>query len=149
MANQVSSWEPLREMMTLRQAMDRLFDDSYVRSPSTGVERRPERVRQLPVDAYATDEALVVKASLPGVNPDEVDVMLDGDNLTIRAEIKPDDEQDYVIRERASGTFARTVTLNLPVQADKIAAEFKHGVLTLTLPKAEAVKPRKISVKSK
>jgi HSP20 family protein len=149
MANQVSSWEPLREMMTLRQAMDRLFDDSYVRSPSTGVERRPERVRQLPVDAYATDEALVVKASLPGVNPDEVDVMLDGDNLTIRAKIKPDDEQDYVIRERASGTFARTVTLNLPVQADKIAAEFKHGVLTLTLPKAEAVKPRKISVKSK
>ena len=149
MANQVSPWEPLKEMMTLRQAMDRLFDDSYVQAPSPGAERRPERVRQLPIDAYATDEALVVKASLPGIDPDEVDVTLDGDNLTIRAELKPDEEQDYVIRERASGAFARTLTLNVPVQADKITAEFKHGVLILTLPKAEAVKPRKISVASK
>ena len=148
MANQVASWEPMRDMVTLRQAMDRLFDDSYVRTPGPGAERRIERVRQLPVDAYATDEALVIKASLPGVNPDEVDVTLDGDNLTIRAEIKADEEADYIIRERAPGLFARTLTLNIPVQADKISAEFNQGVLILTLPKAEAVKPRKISVKT-
>jgi len=135
-------------MVTLRQAMDRLFDDSYVRPPGPGAERRAERVRQLPIDAYATDEALVIKASLPGVNPDEVDVTLDGDNLTIRAEIQADEEVDYIIRERALGLFARTLTLNIPVQADKISAEFNQGILILTLPKAEAVKPRKISVKT-
>ncbi|GAB4543284.1 MAG: Hsp20/alpha crystallin family protein [Anaerolineae bacterium] len=149
MANQVSPWEPIKEMMTLRQAMDRLFDESFVRTPERGAGRPGERIYQLPVDAYATDEALIVKASLPGVNPDEVDITLDGDNLTIRTEIKTDDSQDYIIRERASGLFSRTLTLNIPVQADKIAAEFKQGVLTVTLPKAEAIKPRKIAVKSK
>jgi HSP20 family protein len=148
MANQVSSWEPIKEMITLRQAMDRLFDDSYVRSPTVRPERRVERVRQLPVDAYTSDEAVVVKASLPGVNPDEVDVTLEGENLMIRAEIKADEEVDYIIRERVTGLFARTLTLNVPVQADKISAEFNQGVLILTLPKAEAVKPRKISIKT-
>lgn len=149
MANQVSPWEPLKEMMTLRQAMDRLFDESFVRTPERGAARPGERIFQLPVDAFATDEALFVRASLPGVNPDEVDITLDGDNLTIRAEIKAGEDQDYLIRERACGLFSRTLTLNVPVQADKIGAEFKHGVLTVTLPKAEAIKPRKITVKAK
>lgn len=148
MANQVSPWEPFKDMMTLRQAMDRLFDESFVR-PGLAATQRAERTYQLPIDAYTTDEAVIVKASLPGANPDEVDITLDGDNLTLRATIKADDEQNYLIRERPSGTFMRNLTLNVPVQADKVSAEFKHGVLTLTLPKAEAVKPRKIAVKAR
>lgn len=149
MANQVSPWEPYKEMMTLRQAMDRLFDDSFVQTQAEGAMRRGERVYRLPVDAYSTDEALVVKASLPGVDPDDVDITLDGENLTIRAEIKADDEENCLMRERACGLFARTLTLNVPVQPDKISADFKQGVLTVTLPKAEAVKPRKITVKTR
>jgi HSP20 family protein len=148
MANQISPWEPFRDMMTLRQAMDRLFDESVVRAP--GARGAPgERVYQLPVDAYTTTDDVVVKASLPGVDPNDVDITLDGENLTIQAEIKADQEQDYVIRERASGIFRRTLSLNVPVQSDKVSAEFKQGVLTLTMPKAEAVKPRKITVKAR
>jgi HSP20 family protein len=148
MANQVSPWEPFRDMMTLRQAMDRLFDESFVRTPGAG-SARGERVYQLPVDAYTTTDDVVVKASLPGVDPTDVEITLDGENPTIQAEIKADQEQDYVIRERASGIFRRTLSLNVPVQSDKVSAEFKHGVLTLTMPKAEAVKPRKITVKAR
>jgi HSP20 family protein len=148
MANQVSPWEPFKDMMTLRQAMDRLFDESFVR-PNAGAARSAERTYQLPLDAFTTNEALIVKASLPGINPDEVDITLDGDNLTLRATIKADDEQNYVIRERPSGTFTRTLALNVPIQPDKVSAEFKHGVLTLTLPKAEAAKPRKITIRAK
>jgi HSP20 family protein len=135
-------------MMTLRQAMDRLFDESFVR-PNTGAARSAERTYQLPLDAFTTNDALIVKASLPGVNPDEVDITLDGDNLTLRATIKADDEQNYVIRERPSGTFTRTLALNVPIQPDKVSAEFKYGVLTLTLPKAEAAKPRKITIRAR
>jgi len=148
MANQVSPWEPFKEMMTLRQAMDQLFDDSYVRSPKAEKARRGEAVGRLPVDAFSTEDALVVKASLPGVDPDAVDVTFEDNNLTIRAEIQADKEQDFLIRERPHGIFTRTLTLNVPVQADKITAEFSQGVLILTLPKAEAVKPRKIGVKA-
>ena len=148
MVNQVSPWEPFKEMMTLREAVDRLFDESFVRAPMRGVTQSGDRIYQLPVDAYTTDEALIVKASLPGVDPNQVDITLDGDNLTIRAEVKADEGHNYVIRERPSGVFSRTLALNVPVQADKVTAEFKHGVLTLTLPKAEAAKPRKIAVKA-
>jgi HSP20 family protein len=148
MPNQVSPWEPLRDMMTLRQAMDRLFDESVVRTPGSG-SGRGERVYQLSVDAYTTADDVVVKASLPGVDPKDVDITLDGENLTIQAEIKADQDQDYVIRERASGIFRRTLSLHVPVQSDKVSAEFKHGVLTLTMPKVEAVKPRKIAVKAR
>jgi HSP20 family protein len=148
MANQISPWEPFRDMMTLRQAMDRLFDESVVRTPGGGG-AQGERVYQLPVDAYTTADDVVVTASLPGVNLDDVNITLDGESLTIQAEIKVDREQDYVIRERPSGMFRRTLSLNVPVQSDKVSAEFKHGVLTLTLPKAEAVKPRKITVKAR
>jgi HSP20 family protein len=130
--------------------MDRLFEDSYVRRPSGWEEGAAERRYQLPVDVYTTPDEIVVRASLPGVPSDRVEINLEGDTLTIRGEIQaPDDDVDYVIQERGYGVLARTLTLNVPVNADGAEATFDNGVLTLTLPKAEELKPKKIEVRAK
>ncbi|HID62010.1 MAG TPA: Hsp20/alpha crystallin family protein [Anaerolineae bacterium] len=100
---------------------------------------------RLPVDAYSTDSEPV-----PGASPEEVDITFEGDTLTIKGELKPPLENvDYVMQERRYGPFQRTLTLNIPVEIDKAEATFKDGVLTLTLPKAEAARPKTIKVKAK
>ena len=143
-------WQPWREMMTLREAMDQLFEESYVtpaRTRSQSAEAKPFR---LPLDAYTTLEEIVITASLPGLTPDEVDIALEGDTLTIRGELRPPLENvEHLFQERSFGPFSRTLTLNVPVDADKAEAVFENGVLTLTLPKAEETKPRVIKVKGK
>ena len=142
-------WEPFRDIVTLRDAMDRLFDQSYIRP--AGGESSDERVFRLPLDAYNTGDAVVVEASLPGVERDSVDIALDGDTLTIRAVVAapPEEEREYAIRERFYGTLQRSLTLNVPVDAGKAVADFENGVLTLRIPKAEAAKPRKIAIQGK
>ncbi|MGC8827113.1 MAG: Hsp20/alpha crystallin family protein [Anaerolineae bacterium] len=142
-------WEPFREFMTLREAMDRLFEESLVNWRRLGVSAG-ERTMRLPIDAYATDNEIVIIAPVPGVNPEEVEITLEGDTLTIKGEIKPPLENvDYIFQERAYGPFSRTLTLNVPVDAEKAEATFENGILTLTIPKAESVKPKTIKVKSK
>jgi len=126
-------------------------DGSPVRRCDGGAaaERGSERVIKLPIDAYATENELVIVAPAPGVAPDTVEITIEGDTLTIKGEIKPPLENvNYIYRERAFGPFMRTLTLNVPVQADKAEATFEHGLLTLTIPKAEAVKPKAIKVKA-
>jgi HSP20 family protein len=126
--------------------IDRMFEDSFVR-PTWRTEG--SRVLRPPLDIYTTDEDIVVLMSVPGVKPEEVDITVEGDTVTIRGEIKPPLENvDYVVQERASGPFRRVITLNVPVEADKAEASFKDGILTLTLPKAEETRPRVIKVQS-
>ncbi|RLC94516.1 MAG: Hsp20/alpha crystallin family protein [Chloroflexi bacterium] len=144
-------WEPFRELMSLRQAMDRLFEDSFVRPtrfwPDFG---RGEWT--LDLDMYQTPNEVVVKAALPGVKPDEVDISITGDTLTIKGEHKEEQEvkeEDYFRRERRYGTFSRSIQIPVPVKSDKADAVFENGVLTLTLPKLEEVKPKQIKVKAK
>ena len=144
----IDRWSPMRDFMTLRQAMDRLFEDSFV-GPRPFAPA-PERAIRLPIDAYSTDTDLVIVAPMPGVNPDEVEITIEGDTLAIRGEIRPPLENvDYIFKERAYGPFSRTLTLNVPVEAEKAEASFENGLLTLTIPKAESVKPKAIKVKSK
>lgn len=146
----VMRFSPFREMMTLREAMDRVFEDSLVR-PWAGWRRgTPEEPLRLPVDVYTTPEEIVVVASLPGILPEEVDITLEGDTLTIRGELRqPLDNVDYLFQERPYGSFSRSLMLNVPVDAERVEAVFENGVLTLTLPKADAVKPKSIKVKTK
>jgi len=140
---------PWREARTLRQAMDELFEDSFVR-PREGQMERTERRLRLPLDVYTTPEEIVIIASLPGLTPEEVDVTIDDDRLTIRGELRPPLQNvDYLFQERAYGPFSRTLTLNVPVETDESEAVFENGVLTLTLPKAEESKPKTIEVKRK
>ena len=141
----ISRWEPMNDLMTLRQAMDRLFEDSFVRP---GRMLDGSSVTHLPLDIYTTQDAVVVRASVPGVNPDDVEITIEGSRLTIRGTTQPQkDEGDYLLQEQRYGPFARTIDLALPVQADKAEASFKNGLLTLTIPKAEEIKPKTIKVR--
>jgi HSP20 family protein len=145
MAN-VTRWNPVRDMITLREAMDQLFNDAYLRGRDY---RQQAPGWQLPVDAYATEDAIVLTADVPGLKPEQLEVTLEGDTLTIRGELKnrPED-RNYLLRERATGHFERVLTINTPIDNSKVEATFEDGVLTLTLPKAEAVKPKQITVKA-
>ncbi|MCD6291672.1 MAG: Hsp20/alpha crystallin family protein [Anaerolineae bacterium] len=135
------------DVMSLRDAMNELLERSFVGPRARAWER--DRVYQLPIDAWMTDEALVIKANLPGAEPDQVEITLEGDTLTISTEIpKPEPPGRVIVLERPYGKLARTLTLNIPIQADKIDAVFKNGVLTLTLPKAEQLKRRTIQVRT-
>jgi HSP20 family protein len=141
-------WEPAREMMTLRDAMDRLFDDAFTRP----LRQYDGNMSMLAVDMYQTDNEVVVKAAIPGVKADEVQINVTGEMLTIKGETKEKDEvkeKAYHIREQRWGMFERTLALPTDVVADKAKADFENGILTITLPKAEEVKPKTITIKSK
>jgi len=140
-------WEPAREMMSLRDAMDRLFDDAFT---------RPLSIRDgwsMPaIDMYQTDNELIVKAALPGIKADEVQINITGEMLSLKGEIKHEEEKKekaWHIREQRFGSFERSVVLPTEVVADKAEANFENGILTITLPKAEDVKPKTITVKAK
>jgi len=140
-------WDPFTAVEPLSDAMDRLFPGSLLpawRRGLSGVDAA--------LDMYETDDAVVVKASVPGVKPEDVEVSVVGDTLTIRGEIKADEKVEngqYLCRELARGRFARSVSLPGLVQADKAKAEFENGILTIQVPKAEEAKPKVIKVKSR
>lgn len=138
---------PFSELVTLRQAMDRLFDDTVFR-PFTAYVGNGDFTR-LPVDVRTTPDALLVEASLPGFAPDDVEITVENGTLTIRAEDKRDESRedgDWVVREIYRGSVMRTVTLPTGLEADRAEATFDNGVLRLRIPKAEEVKPRQIRI---
>lgn len=112
--------------------------------------RRSGYTHALPVDVYSTENELVVEASVPGLEPADVEITIEGETLTIKGERRaPLENVDYHIQERRYGLFARSLTLNLPVESEGAEAVFEKGVLTLTIPKAEEARPKIIKVKSK
>jgi HSP20 family protein len=128
--------------------MDHLFDETWGRRGRGW--HRGDRVHLLPLDVYSTADEFVIQASVPGLNPDDVEITIEGESLTIKGErCAPLENVDYYIQERRYGAFSRTLTLNVPVQADEAEAVFEKGVLTLTIPKAEEVRPKVIRVTSK
>lgn len=148
MADYMTRWDPFRDVVTLREAMDRLFEDSFV--PSRRREQATERVWRLPLDAYVTPDEIVVLANMPGVKPEAVEITIEGDTLTIKGERPaPLSNVDYVMQERPTGKFQRTLNINIPVDADKAEARYENGLLTLTIPKAEAVRPKTIQIVTK
>jgi HSP20 family protein len=147
MAN-ITRYNPYGELVTLRDAMGRLFEDSFV-SPLTWRQLDGEMLNPA-VDVHQTADEIVVSASLPGLKAEDVDITITGQTLSIRGEFKADEkvERDqYLYRERRFGTFHRQVELPVRVQGDATTATFEDGVLTLKIPKAEEVKPRQIKVK--
>ena len=116
---------------------------------ATPREHVSSRVWSPTVDVYEDKDAIVIKADLPGVNQDEIDIEMNNDTLTIRGERRFDDEarrENYVRVERQYGAFQRSFTIGIAVEPDKIKAVYKNGMLELTLPKAEITKPRKVQV---
>jgi len=144
--------EPAREMLSLREAMDRLFEESFLRPGSFGVSDSASAM--LPLDMYETENDVVVKAAIPGVKPEDIEVTVTGDLLSIKGEFRAesevkDEKRNYHRQERRYGSFCRQVTLPAGVNADACAADFENGVLTLTLPKVEEAKVKKVQIKSK
>ena len=142
----LTRYDPLQEMLSLRNVVDRLFDSGLGQMENS---TRP-LAWGLPLDVIETDDAFVVKASIPGINPDEVEVTFTDNVLTLKGELTADQEVKearYHLRERRIGSFARSISLGARIDGDKIQADYQHGVLTLTLPKAEELKPRRITVK--
>jgi HSP20 family protein len=143
----INRWTPARDYLTLREAMNRLFEDSFV---GTGADRNGHQGElRLPIEAYANDHEIVVRVAVPGLKPEAVEITVEGETLTIRGEFPaPVENANYIYAERPWGKFSRTLQLNVPIQADKAEATFDNGLLTLSLPKAEAVRPKVIRVKN-
>ena len=140
-------WDPFTTIEPLSNTVDRLFPEGLL----------PTRRRSMfgvdaAMDMYETGDAVVIKVSVPGVKPEDVEVTVVGDTLTIRGEIKTEEKVEngqYLCRELARGRFARSVSLPGLVQADKAKAEFENGILTIEVPKFEEAKPKVIKVKSR
>lgn len=144
----VRRWDPFAELMSMRQMVDRLLEESWGRVRRPLGERGGPLV--LPVDLYETDDSYIVKAALAGAKPEDVDISVLGNTLTIRGEIKPESDvpsESYLYQERLVGPFFRELSLPFEVQADKAVAKFEDGVLTLTLPKSEQARPKQIKIK--
>ena len=147
MANS-TRFDPLTEMVSLRSAMDRLFEDSFVNPTSWRTIGGGDTVNA-PIDVHETADEIVVNASLPGMKAEDVEITMTGQTLTLRGEFKADEEvkrEQYLYRERRFGSFSRTIQLPVRVQGDRAKATFTDGVLTLSIPKAEEVKPRQIRI---
>ncbi len=147
MANLIR-WEPFRETRRLHDMLDRVMDrsllDPYWSNGGTA--------GTLALDLYQTDDQIVVKANIPGMKPEDIEISVSGDTLTIQGELHEQQETEdaqYMLRERRYASFARSVTLPSAVEADNANAEFENGVLILTLPKVEEVRPKRITVKAK
>jgi HSP20 family protein len=144
----LTKWEPFREMRRVHDMLDQMMEKAFMGSV-------PMITREggiVPLDVYQTDENVIVKATMPGVKPDNIEVSISNDTLSIRGEIKEEHEEEgqrYHIRERRFGSFSRTIALPAKVDADNASAEFENGELTLTMPKIEEEKPKAISVKVK
>ncbi len=142
--------DPLGEMLSLRQAMDRLFQEAFVR-PGGFTAASGQGGMGLALDLLEDDENLVVTAGLPGVKPEDIEISVQGDLLTIRGEARAESESgkgQYHRRERSYGSFFRQIQLPVRVQSESAEARFENGVLTLRLPKAEEARERRIAVRS-
>jgi HSP20 family protein len=137
---------PFGELMSLRSAMDRLFEDSFVGRPSAfGLDSQ----MTLPLDVTRTADELVVEATLPGIKPEDVEITVEDGTLSIRGEFREQRKQgegESLVQEIRRGTFSRAVTLPNGLEPDKAQATFENGVLTLRIPKAESVKPKQIRI---
>jgi HSP20 family protein len=139
--SQGQSFDPVRVLSSLRDSVGKVVEDGLT-AVSGG--------QTLAVDIYETESSVVIKTSpILGAQPEAIDVSLTGDALTIRGETRPEDSipaENYLRRERKYGPFSRTVTIPRPVKPDQAVADFKDGVLTITLPKTDDARPRTINI---
>jgi HSP20 family protein len=143
----ITRWDPFNDMLTLREAMSQLFEESFV-SPS--VSRRGQGGFVPALDLSETADGYLVEVVAPGLKPEDVQITLENNVLTIKGELRQetqDKQRNFHRVERRYGAFQRTITLPSTVKSDAIKAELNNGILRLDIPKAEEVKPRRIDVK--
>jgi HSP20 family protein len=146
MAN-INRWSPFDEVLSLRDAMQRLFEDSVVAPSMTP--GRGASIPNIELNVHERAEAFVVEACVPGLKPEDLDLTIQDNVLTITGEIRAVEQPEGTTThrtERRYGRFTRSISLPTQVKGDAVSAVLEHGVLRLEIPKAEAVKPRKINV---
>ncbi len=144
----IVKWDPFRDIMTLRERMDNLFEDSISRMRGTG-ENMSYSTWSPAVDIYETSDNLVIKAEIPGADKDDISVEIKDNSLYLKGERKLEKdvkEENYHRMERSYGSFHRVFSLPTTVDQEKIKANFKNGVLEITIPKEEKAKPKQITV---
>ena len=141
----------VRDFVNMTDAMNRAASGRpYDYARNGGHNGEATRVARLPIDAYNTDEAFVLNAYVPGVNPEDVEITFEGEELTIRGTFQAQPEEvNFIKRELYHGAFERKLNFNVPVNADAIEATYSNGVLSLRVPKAEEIKPKQIKVQVK
>jgi HSP20 family protein len=141
-------WDPFRDMMTMRDAMDRWLQQGLSGTGQLLSNIRPETI---PMDVIERDDSFEVRAALPGVKPEDVEVTVQGERLILRAEARAADEQrneNWLMREHRYGLLQRAITLPSPVSSEKAEARVENGVLILKLPKLQGAQAKRISVSS-
>ena len=159
MAGNITRWSPFGDvgtsdlgsgLLSLRHAMDRLFQDAFVR-PSEFFGSTGNGQSSLAMDVYETENDCVVTAAIPGVRPEDVEITVQGDVLTVKAEAKTEQESEkgtYHLRERRVSSLFRQLRLPVAVETDKADARFENGILTLRLPKAAEARERRIRIQA-
>lgn len=140
-------WDPFQQMNRLQDRVNRLFNESAYRPTE---ENDFFGVWAPPVDIFETDNELVLKAELPGITPESVDIRIENNTLSLKGERRFEDESkkdNYHRMERSYGTFIRSFTLPRSVEQEKVSADYKDGLLTVTLPKKEETKTKQIAIK--
>ncbi len=145
----LTRWNPYQEMAGMRRLMRRMFEDPFFSQDFDLADQ--SQVWDFPLDVMENQDSYEVKASLPGINPDDLDITYTNNTVTIRGEVKEekektDKEQRYHVRERRYGSFSRSVYLPTPINANAIKADYEAGVLHLEMPKAEEARPKRIQV---
>jgi HSP20 family protein len=141
------SWEPYRDFLSLRDNINRMFEDAARIGPAPS--EMTASAWGVPVDIYETRDEIVVRAEAPGIDPKDIKISLIGDQLQIsglRQREAKTEGRNYVRVERRYGSFTRSFTLNVPIVADQVKASYKDGILEVHLPKAEEVKPKEINI---
>jgi HSP20 family protein len=142
----IQRWDPLRDIVTLREAMNSLLEESFVR-PRAGM---IAMTGGMAIDLRESDQAYIVETVVAGAKPEDVEISVLGDTLRIAVEVREGDDRQgekWLLRERRFGRFERSLTLPAQVRADEATADFQDGILTISLPKAEAARPRSIPVR--
>jgi len=143
----IRRWDPFREMMVLRNPVDRVVDGELALAPESWKSFN----WSVALDVVESEDEYLVKASVPGINPEDLEITFEDNRLTIKGEIKEESEVNearYHLRERRHGSFSRSIKMPSGIDSDKIVANYEKGVLELHLPKVEEVKPKKITIKT-
>jgi HSP20 family protein len=146
----IARFTPLSDVVSLREAMDRLFEDSFIRPmPSGWLRSSNGQQLAVPVDLWETKDAYHLRADLPGLTPEDIEINATADTVTISGETKASNDvtnEGWLVEERRFGKFTRSFTVPVQIDPNKVEAKFANGVLELVLPKAENQKPRSIKI---
>ena len=142
----LARWYPFRDLESIQEDVNKLFQERFV---NPAKETTAEKLWAPVVDVIEDDEKIVVRAELAGMKKEDIDIELTGDTLTIKGERKFENDEkkeNFVRVERVYGQFQRSFTIGVPVKSDEVKASYKDGILDITIPKSEEIKPKKVEV---